>query len=68
MDPVQYQVLLLITDGVVGDMQNTVDKIVEGSGLPLSIVIVGVGTADFGPMVRVRKIYPSPLSPQLRWL
>ena len=32
------------------DMQETVDAIVAGSGLPLSIVIVGVGVEDFTSM------------------
>lgn len=32
------------------DMQQTIDAIVAASGLPLSIVIVGVGQADFSSM------------------
>ena len=32
------------------DMQQTIDSIVYASGLPLSIVIVGVGQADFSSM------------------
>lgn len=31
-------------------MQQTIDEIVRGTDLPLSIVIVGVGTADFSSM------------------
>jgi hypothetical protein len=31
-------------------MQKTIDEIVRGSSLPLSIVIVGVGNADFDSM------------------
>lgn len=31
-------------------MQQTIDQIVRGSNLPLSIVIVGVGSADFSNM------------------
>lgn len=38
-------------DGVITDMANTVDRIVDASNLPLSIVIVGVGGADFTNMV-----------------
>jgi hypothetical protein len=33
--------------GVINDLDQTVQSIVEGSKLPLSIVIVGVGNADF---------------------
>ena len=32
------------------DLQQTIDEIVAGSELPLSIIIVGVGNADFGKM------------------
>lgn len=32
-------------------MQNTIDRIVASSTLPLSIVIVGVGGANFSKMV-----------------
>mmetsp|Transcript_22754 Transcript_22754/g.44678 ORF Transcript_22754/g.44678 Transcript_22754/m.44678 type:complete len:626 (+) Transcript_22754:490-2367(+) len=45
-----YNILLLLTDGAVMDMQQTIDQIVQGSSLPLSIVIVGVGQADFSRM------------------
>ncbi|XP_065898751.1 copine-9-like [Dysidea avara] len=45
-----YQILLIITDGVITDMEPTVDRIVKASTLPLSIVIVGVGGADFSAM------------------
>ncbi len=34
-------------------MSRTVDRIVAASTLPLSIVIVGVGNADFSNMVHV---------------
>lgn len=45
-----YQILLIITDGVINDLQKTIDEIVRGSNNPLSIVIVGVGDADFATM------------------
>ena len=43
----KYFIMLLLTDGVINDMQKTIDQIVRGSGLPLSIIIVGVGKEDF---------------------
>ncbi|KAL2657135.1 hypothetical protein AAZX31_04G184100 [Glycine max] len=46
----KYFVLLIITDGVVTDLQETKDAIVKASDLPLSILIVGVGGADFKEM------------------
>jgi len=42
-----YYILLILTDGVVNDMKDTIDLIVEGSYLPLSIIIVGIGNEDF---------------------
>ena len=46
----QFTILLLLTDGVIMDMDKTREAIVRASRLPLSIVIVGVGPADFGAM------------------
>ncbi|CAI0383687.1 unnamed protein product [Linum tenue] len=46
----KYYVLLIITDGVLTDFQETKDAIVKASDLPLSILIVGVGNADFTQM------------------
>lgn len=46
----KYFVLLIITDGAIMDMQPTIDELVQASYQPLSIVIVGVGNADFGAM------------------
>eukprot|EP00281_Chroomonas_sp_CCMP1168_P023752 CAMPEP_0206236744 /NCGR_PEP_ID=MMETSP0047_2-20121206/13881_1 /ASSEMBLY_ACC=CAM_ASM_000192 /TAXON_ID=195065 /ORGANISM="Chroomonas mesostigmatica_cf, Strain CCMP1168" /LENGTH=585 /DNA_ID=CAMNT_0053661105 /DNA_START=37 /DNA_END=1790 /DNA_ORIENTATION=- len=48
-----YYVLLIITDGEITDLDDTVDAIIAASGEPLSIVIVGVGPADFGKMHRL---------------
>ena len=36
---------------MISDMTRTIDKIVAASQLPLSVVIVGVGGADFTNMV-----------------
>jgi hypothetical protein len=46
----RYTVLLLLTDGQCCDIDDTTRAIVEASVLPLSIVIVGVGGADFSAM------------------
>ena len=40
-NPDNYTFFLLITDGILHDMQQTIDLLVEASNLPLSIVIVG---------------------------
>merc|ERR1711881_125396 len=48
--PKLYSVLMILTDGIITDMQQTMDAIVEAAETPLSIVIVGVGNADFSNM------------------
>lgn len=45
-----YHVLLLLTDGVLNDMDQTVDAIIDACESPLSIAIVGIGGANFGNM------------------
>ena len=45
-----YNILLLLTDGMINDMQKTVDLIVGANDLPISLIIVGVGNADFSKM------------------
>ena len=45
-----YHILLILSDGIITDMEETIDCIVEASKLPLSIVIVGIGEADFENM------------------
>ena len=49
-DPTNYFVLLIITDGVITDLEETKGAIIAASQLPLSIIIVGVGDADFTEM------------------
>mmetsp|Transcript_14758 Transcript_14758/g.43317 ORF Transcript_14758/g.43317 Transcript_14758/m.43317 type:complete len:147 (-) Transcript_14758:332-772(-) len=41
----KYYVLLILTDGCIHDMQDTIDILVEASSLPLSILIVGIGSS-----------------------
>jgi hypothetical protein len=43
-------VLLILTDGEIHDMSQTKNLIVSGALLPISVIIVGVGQADFGNM------------------
>lgn len=50
VNPYNYTVLLIITDGQITDMNATVKEIASASGLPMSIIIVGVGEADFDNM------------------
>ena len=38
-----YYILLIISDGAIHDVSETIDSIIESSKLPLSIIIIGVG-------------------------
>ena len=49
-DPSQYFVLLIITDGIITDLEATMVAIIKASRLPVSIIIIGVGDADFTEM------------------
>ncbi|GAA51758.1 copine-8, partial [Clonorchis sinensis] len=46
----QYSILLILTDGIISDLPQTRAAIVNASSLPLSIIIVGVGPANFDEM------------------
>jgi len=45
-----YHVLLILTDGCIHDMRQTIDVIVQASSFPLSIIIIGIGNSDFANM------------------
>lgn len=49
-DGSHYFILLILTDGVITDIYDTKEAIVDASSLPLSIIIVGIGNADFSAM------------------
>ena len=46
----QYFVLLILTDGIITDFEETKSAIVNASDLPMSIIIIGVGQEDFSAM------------------
>ena len=54
-----YHVLLIITDGVISDMSQTIKAVITASELPMSIIIVGVGDADFDAMDRWVEVWGS---------
>lgn len=45
-----YSILLILTDGEIHDMRETIELIIQAAELPLSIIIVGVGNSDFQAM------------------
>ena len=49
-NPSNYFVLLIITDGIITDLDSTKNAVIAASSLPLSIIIVGVGSEDFSAM------------------
>lgn len=42
MNPMAYTIYTILTDGVISDMEQTVSEIVLSSGLPMSIIIIGI--------------------------
>ena len=45
-----YNILLILTDGVITDQDETIHELVEAANLGISVVIVGIGNADFDAM------------------
>lgn len=50
MELQMYHILLILTDGAIHDMRKVIDLVVEAANYPLSIIIVGIGSADFSNM------------------
>ena len=46
----EYHILMILTDGVIDDLQDTIDILVEASTLPLSVIIIGIGNENFSKM------------------
>lgn len=45
-----YHLILILTDGRIHDLRETINLVVRASDLPISFVIVGIGENDFGKM------------------
>lgn len=45
-----YNVLLILTDGIIVDMWHARQRLVELAALPCSVIIVGLGKDDFTDM------------------
>jgi len=45
-----YQILMILTDGVINDMPETINALVEASFMAISVIIIGIGDADFTNM------------------
>jgi hypothetical protein len=45
-----YNILMILTDGQISDMRETKDALVEASFLPISVIIIGIGNNNFDNM------------------
>ena len=52
-NPLKYHILMILTDGIIVDQQKTIDALVEGSFLPLSVIIIGIGNDHFREMIQL---------------
>ena len=52
-DFMEYHILMILTTGVIHDLQQTIDVLVEASILPFSLIIVGIGNGDFKDMEKL---------------
>ena len=52
-DPLKYHILLILTDGIIYDMEETVEALVDASFLPLSVIIIGIGNDHFKEMIEL---------------
>ena len=48
-----YQILLIISDGWIDDIDNTIDSIIESSKFPVSIIIIGIGDSVTNDMKKL---------------
>ena len=52
-NPLKYHILMILTDGIIVDQQQTIDALVQGSFLPLSVIIIGIGNNHFQEMIQL---------------
>ncbi len=48
---------MILTDGIINDYNETVKDIIDCCDLPLSIIIVGLGDANFDLMVKLDGVF-----------
>jgi len=46
----KYNILMILTDGMIDDVDYTINALVEASFLPISVIVIGIGKADFTTM------------------
>ena len=45
-----YYIMLILTDGVIDDKNETIQSIIRAADTPLSVIIIGIGNEDFTDM------------------
>ena len=48
-----YEILMILTDGLINDMNETVKLLIDCESLPLSVIIIGIGQSNFNNMIRL---------------
>ena len=48
-----YNILLIISDGIIDDINETIDSIIEASKFPISFIIIGIGANVSNDMKRL---------------
>lgn len=46
----KYYTYLILTDGMTHDIEDTIEQVIISTRLPVSIIIIGIGDADFSNM------------------
>ena len=46
-----YEILMILTDGIINDMKETIKLLIDCANLPLSVIIIGIGKSDFTNMI-----------------
>lgn len=49
-DLMSYRIHIILIDGVIFDMQDTIDLLVKAASLPFSLIVIGIGDSDFEEM------------------
>ena len=50
---IDYKILMILTDGIISDMNDTIEEIKKCVSLPLSIIIIGIRFANFKNMEKL---------------
>jgi hypothetical protein len=63
----KYNLLIILTDGIIRDMKETIHSIIESTAYPISILVIGIGEHDFINMrlLQDHEIYYDYLQDQL---